>query len=106
MVSRVRPERYEEYAKGHADVWPEVTRANYGANIRNYVLYHKDGWLFSHFDYVGEDFEADMKKMAENPAVQKWWDLMRPMLDPLKTGEWWTEMKELFFQGVSPFQEK
>jgi L-rhamnose mutarotase len=68
-------------------------------NIRNYSIYFKDGYLFSYFEYHGDDFEADMKKMAADPKTQAWWKLTDPCQEPLETrkeGEWWASMEEVF----------
>ena len=99
MVLRVRPERFEEYKKYHADVWPGVLDMIRKCNIRNYSIYHKDGYLFSYFEYTGDDFDGDMAKMAADPKTQEWWAIMEPMQDPLSTrapGEWWANMEEVF----------
>lgn len=98
-VLRVKPERFEEYKAAHRDVWPEVLAMIRASNIRNYSIYHKDGLLFGYFEYVGDDFAADMAKMAADPKTQQWWACMGPMQEPLPTrgeGEWWAEMEELF----------
>lgn len=101
MVLKVRPERIEEYKEYHAAVWPGVAKMITECNITNYSIYLKDGFLFSYFEYVGDDFEADMAKMAADPVTQEWWDIMMPMQEPLPTrkeGEWWAEMEEVFHQ--------
>ncbi len=98
-VIRVKPEKFEEYTRYHAAVWPEILTMISACNIRNYSIYHKDGYLFSYFEYVGDDFAADMAKMAADPKTQEWWDVMKPMQQPLDTraeGEWWAEMEEVF----------
>lgn len=97
----VRPERFEEYKKFHADVWPEVAAKIGECNIHNYSIYHKDGMLFAYFEYTGADFQADMAKMAADPKTQEWWAIMKPMQAPLETrsdGEWWANMEEVFHQ--------
>ena len=97
----VEPEKLEEYKKYHAAVWPEVAQKIKDCSIRNYSIYHKDGMLFAYFEYIGEDFDADMAKMAADPKTQEWWDIMMPLQKPWKTrkeGEWWTEMEEVFHQ--------
>ena len=96
---RVRPEKLAEYKRHHAAVWPEILAMITKCNIRNYSIYHKDGYLFSYFEYVGSDYAADMAKMAADPKTQEWWALMKPMQAPLETrqpGEWWAEMEEVF----------
>ncbi len=99
MVLRVRPEKFEEYKRFHAAVWPEVLATISRCHIRNYSIYHKDYVLYSYFEYWGDDFAADMKRMAADPATQRWWAIMEPMQDPLPTrapGEWWARMEEVF----------
>ena len=99
QVIRVKPDKLEEYKRYHANVWPEVLSMIHECNMRNYSIYHKDGYLFAYFEYIGDDFDADMTKMAADPVTQKWWDICKPMQEPLETrveGEWWANMEEVF----------
>lgn len=99
MVIKVRPEKFEEYKRLHAAVWPDVLRMIRECNIRNYSIFYKDGFLFSYFEYHGTDFDADMKKMAADATTQAWWKLTDPCQEPLETrkeGEWWASMEEFF----------
>ncbi len=99
MVLRVKPERFDEYKRLHSAVWPDVLAMIEKCHIRNYSIYHKDGYLFSYLEYVGTDFSADMAMMAADPATQKWWAVCMPCLEPLptrKAGEYWAEMEEVF----------
>ena len=99
QLIRVRPERLEEYKRYHAAVWPEVLATIRACNIRNYTIFFKDGLLFAYFEYVGQDFAADMARMVADPKTQEWWSIMQPMQQPLETrapGEWWAEMEEVF----------
>jgi L-rhamnose mutarotase len=98
-VIKLKPEKLAEYKELHANAWPSVLKMIRECNIRNYTIYYKDGLLFSHFEYAGEDFEADMKKMAADPDTQAWWKLTDPCQEPLETrkpGEWWASMEEFF----------
>ncbi|MHC4653982.1 MAG: L-rhamnose mutarotase [Planctomycetota bacterium] len=99
MVIKVKPDKFQEYKQLHAQVWPDVLKMIKECNIRNYSIYHKDGYLLSYFEYVGDDFESDMAKMAADPTTQKWWDVCKPCQEPLETraeGEWWASMEEVF----------
>lgn len=99
MVIKVRPEKFEEYKRLHAATWPGVLAMIFACNIRNYSIYHKDGFLFSYFEYVGNDFNADMAKMAADPLTQQWWEVCIPCLEPLACrgkGELWANMEEVF----------
>ena len=98
-VIKLKPEKEEEYRELHANVWPSVLEMIRECNIRNYSIYFKDGWMFSYFEYVGVDFDADMKTMAADPNTQAWWKLTDPcqeLLETRKEGEWWASMEELF----------
>ena len=98
-VIKVRPEKLEEYKRLHAATWPGVLKTITECNIRNYSIFYKDGYLFSYYEYVGEDYEADMAKMAADPVTQEWWKHTAPCQEPLETrkpGEWWAEMEEVF----------
>ena len=82
MVLRLRPEATETYKKYHADVWPEILDMIRQCNIRNYSIYLKDGYLFSYFEYHGDDMDADWAKMAADKKTQEWWAIMKPMPSP------------------------
>ncbi len=99
MVIKVKADKLDEYKQLHMNVWTDVLKMIHECNIRNYSIYHKDGYLFSYFEYHGDDFKTDMQKMAADPTTQAWWRLTDPCQEPLETrkeGEWWASMEELF----------
>ena len=99
QVIGVKPEHYERYKKHHAAVWPEVLEMIKKCNIQNYTIFHKDSMLYAYFEYTGNDFDADMAKMAADPKTQEWWSVMEPMQEPVPNsskGEWWSNMEEVF----------
>lgn len=104
MVIGLRAEKLDEYKKLHAAVWPEVLKMIKECNIQNYSIYLRtlpDGqhYLFSYFEYTGNDFAADMAKMAADPTTQRWWSFCEPCQKPLDdraSGEWWAGMEEVF----------
>lgn len=98
-VIKVQPDKLQEYKQLHAAVWPGVLRMITACHIRNYSIYYKDGFLFSYFEYIGKDYEADMAIMAADPETQRWWAVCKPCQKPLETrieGEWWAGMEEVF----------
>ena len=99
QVIRLRPEKLEEYKRLHADVWPGVLQTIRQANIRNYSIFYRDGLLLAYYEYVGQDYQADMAKIAADPETQKWWKLTDPCQEPVPSaakGEWWAPMEEFF----------
>jgi len=105
-VIGLRAEKLDEYKKLHAAIWPKVAEAIREGHIRNYSIYLRklpDGnhYLFSYFEYTGNDFEGDMKRMAADPETKRWWTFTDPCQRPLedrKPGEWWASMEEVFHQ--------
>jgi L-rhamnose mutarotase len=99
QVIKVKPEAIDQYEKVHADVWPDVLATIHACNMRNYSIFRYDTWLFAYFEYIGNDFAADMQKMAADPITQKWWEVTDAMQEPVplhQEGDWWTAMKEVF----------
>ena len=99
QMIRLKPEGADEYIRHHSAVWPKVLSNITKCNIRNYSIYFKDNYLFTYFEYAGNDFEADMKRLAEDKETQRWWDLVKPLMEPLESrneGEFWADMKEIF----------
>jgi len=93
QVIGIKAEHLDEYKRLHATVWPEVLIQNYSIYLLN------ENTLFSYFEYVGDDFDGDMAKMAADPKTQEWWDVCKPMQDPLPNradGEWWMTLEEVF----------
>jgi L-rhamnose mutarotase len=99
QLLRVKPEARDEYIRYHQKVWPEVLKTIHDCNIRNYSIFLWDNLLFAYFEYIGQDYAADMAKMAADPKTQEWWAIMMPMQDPIPgraEGDWWAKMPEVF----------
>jgi len=99
QVIGVKPDQIEAYERLHAQVWPEVLAMIQACNIRNYSIFRHGTQLFAYFEYVGEDFAADMARMSADPKTQAWWKFTDPLQEPLpdrSAGEWWSTMKEVF----------
>ena len=93
------PEKASKYVEYHANAWPGVLKMIKACNISNYSIFFKDNVLFAYFEYVGNDFNADMEKMAAHEETQKWWDVVKPLMEPLesrKSDEFWADMEEIF----------
>lgn len=104
MVIGLRPRMVESYTLLHKYTWPEVLQKIYEGNIRNYSIYlHKledKYYLFSYFEYVGDNFEADMAMIDGDPATIAWMKFTDEGCQlPMPTraeGEWWANMEEIF----------
>lgn len=103
-VIGVKKDMLKRYKDLHANPWPEINVKLKDVNIQNYSIYltqFPDGkyYLFSYFEYIGNDFDADMKKMGDDPMTQKWWKETDPCqfgLENRPEGEWWKSMEEVY----------
>ncbi len=96
MMVRVKPEKLERYKELHAAVWPKVLDMIGRCNIQNYSIYSRENLLFSYFEYTGDDFNADMAKMAADPTTQEWWAECHPCFDPTGEEKSWMNMEEIY----------
>jgi len=103
QVIGLRPEKKDYYIQLHANTWPGVLKRIRDSNIRNYSIYlaELDGklYLFSYYEYIGDDYEADMAKIAADPETQRWWKETDPCqirLPGTPEGKWWKPIPEVF----------
>lgn len=104
MVTGLKPEKVAYYKKLHAAVWPGVLKQIKQCNIQNYSIYLQklDGkfYLFSYFEYVGDNFQKDMEKMAADSLTRRWWHETDPTQIPLPEAavkhQVWTNTEEVF----------
>jgi len=107
MVIGVKKDMLDKYKELHANPWPEVNKQIKACNIQNYSIYLTQFpggkyYLFSYFEYVGDDFDADMKKMADDLMTQKWWMETDPCqfgLENRTECQWWKNMEEVYHLG-------
>ena len=104
MVIGIKKENIPEYKRLHAECWPGVLKQIHDCNIRNYSIYLAEiepetYYLFSYFEYTGDDFAEDMKRMAADETTQKWWKHTDPLQFKVPTAgedEWWHNLEEVF----------
>ena len=98
-IIMIKPEGLEAYKRYHANPMPGVCEMIKECNIRNYSIYQRGDYMFAYYEYVGDDFSADMARMASDPVTQKWWDIVKPLMLPVedrKENEFWAGMEEIF----------
>lgn len=96
---KVKPEKLADYKYHHENAWPEVNAKIKECNLSNYSIYSRGDYLFTYYEYTGDDYEADMAKMAADPKTQEWWDVVKPLMEPLSDrseGEFWSDMEEVY----------
>ncbi len=68
---QVKPDRLDEYARRHAEVWPEMLQAIADAGRHNYSLFlREDGLLIGY--YETEDDAAAQAALAADARTAAW----------------------------------
>ena len=106
---KIRPPRHNPRAalldrrqqRLHADDNPSVRDLLNKYHIHSFsiFLHQIDGkWFeFGYYEYTGDDFEADMAKLAAEPRNRAWLKVCDPMQIPLKGEKTWATMERVFY---------
>jgi L-rhamnose mutarotase len=101
MVIGIKDEYMDEYKQLHSETNPGVRDLLVKANMRNFSIYLKtlpDGnrYLFGYYEYTGNDNEADMAKIANEPRNKEWLSVTDSMQIPLPGEDGWAMMEEVY----------
>lgn len=101
-VIGIKENRIDDYKKLHADTHMGVRFLISQANITNFSIFIQkfdDGksYLFSYFEYTGNDYDSDMVKIAEQPEIKSWLSVTDPMQTPFPGESTWKEMDSIYF---------
>jgi L-rhamnose mutarotase len=75
---RIRPGKYDDYVKAHANVWPEMLAELRAAGYRNYSIFADGLELFGYFET--DDVEKAEATMALSEVNRKWQAWMQEYL--------------------------
>ena len=104
-VTGLKPDKAAYYEQLHAQPWPGVNRMLKDCHIQNFSIHECELggrlYLFAYLEYTGKNFDADMKRMADDPETQRWWKETDPCQSPLPDaaakGKIWSDTKEVYF---------
>ncbi len=104
-VTGLKQEKAAYYKELHAKPWASVNKKLKEVHIQNFSIHLKeiDGkqYLFAYLEYTGDNFDADMKKMGDDPETQRWWKETDPCQSPLPDaaakGKIWSDTEEVYF---------
>ena len=104
MAIGIRPEKLGEYQALHADDHHGVRDLLAAAHMRNFSIYLQqfpDGkhYLFGYFEYDGDDYDADMARLAAEPRNQEWLATCGPMQIPFPGEPTWQQMQRVYYQA-------
>ena len=100
QLGKLKKDKIEEYEALHADPWPEVLKTIHDCNLRNYSIFRHGDLVFAYFEYAGTDYEADMAKMEEDEATQRWWTFTKPCFERFSIradSEFYADLKQIFY---------
>ncbi len=98
-IGRLKPDMIDEYERLHREPWPGVLKMISECRLENYSIFREGTLVFSYFEYVGDDYEADMAKMAADPLTQEWWTHTHPCFETFSVrpdAMFTAEMKQIF----------
>jgi L-rhamnose mutarotase len=98
FLSRIRPDRLEEYRARHREVWPEMREALRQAGWSNYTLFlTDDGLLVGYLET--DDYKAALARMAQTSVNARWQAEMQPYfadIGGLRPDEGFLRLPEVF----------
>lgn len=97
MYSDLKPEKVQDYAELHRNAWPELLEIISASNITNYSISLRGTQVFTYYEYVGDNYEEDMKKLDSSPIMQKWWTFSKPCFLHHDTEEYYEDLEEVFY---------
>ena len=104
IVTRIKPEKEQEYRTLHQTVWPGVIDQLKRSNNRNLSIFlveiGEEIYEYLYLEYVGKDAEADGASSPKDPCTVRWWKLTDACQLPLP------EVKEGIWAGMDPVPEK
>ena len=100
QLDKLKKDKIEEYCRLHADPWPDVLKTITECNLKNYSIFLHGDLVFAYFEYTGEDYDADIAKMAADPITQQWWKHTHPCFEEFAIdpeSKFYHDMKPIFY---------
>jgi L-rhamnose mutarotase len=98
FLLRLQPGTEKAYEAAHKEVWPEMLALLKRAGVSGYSIFRRDLQLVLTMQV--DNFEEVWKRIEADPVNTKWQAAMAPYfapLDPLKPGERFPMMQEVFY---------
>ena len=95
--SDLKPEKVEDYVRLHREPWAELLELIRACHIHNYSISLRGTQLYTYYEYTGDDYGADMKRMEESPVMQKWWRYSKPCFLHHREGHYYDDLEEIFY---------
>ncbi|HWR23525.1 MAG TPA: L-rhamnose mutarotase [Feifaniaceae bacterium] len=99
QIGKLKPEMAEVYVQLHGRPWPELLDTLKRYHFENYSIFRHGDFVFSYFEYTGEDYEADMLLMEREPVMLRWWTYSKPCFSSFALSpqeEYYADMQRIF----------
>ena len=101
MAIGIKPEKLAQYKALHADSNPGVRDLLSKYHMKNFSIYLQkldDGkpYLFGYYEYDGQDYEADMARLAKEQRNIDWLAVTDALQVPLRGHTTWAQMEEVY----------
>lgn len=96
VITKLKPDMVQHYKELHDRIWPEVVALGHAAGLRNYSIHQVGTYLFSYFEYVGTDYEADMAWKNSHDIVKQWQTATAVCFDWVTEDQKTIEPREIF----------
>lgn len=83
----------------HTPQWEKVRTTIHDCGLRNYSIFIEGEIVFAYFEYIGEDYAADMEKMAQDATTQEWWKHTKPCFQKYESDrveDFYCDMRQIF----------
>lgn len=87
----------ERYIALHEHIWPEVVELGHRAGLRNYSIHRVGTYLFSYYEYVGDDYEADMAWKNSHEVIKRWQEATGACFDQVTEADQTIVPQEIFY---------
>ena len=98
QLGRLKSEKIEEYEALHTNPLPGVTETIHECNLRNHSIFRHGDPVFAYFEYVGEDYDADMAKIKADPVTQHRFTFTKPCFEKFSIrpdSEFYADLKQI-----------
>ena len=71
-ITKLKEGAAADYKALHDNIWDEIVAAGHQYGLRNFTMFRHGDYLFSYYEYIGDDFETDMKEKAKCKNQAEW----------------------------------
>ena len=98
-ISKLKPGTADKYIELHKNVWPGVVKAGHDAHMQNYSIYRFGDYLFSYYEYTGDDFDGDMARKADLDVSQEWQKATGEYREIMTGSQRYIELEEIWHEN-------